>query len=653
MAYSKIINAEFYDISNSFWQLEIEQQAYAGAVTNVEKMGSVPMRFDYGKSAVLPQKAPVFDTRLNFTLESSATLQFDYLFDNNPRKHRVTVKYKGSTYFIGFFVPATYSEPFRPAPFFVSFSATDGLILLKNRDWDVTDRLTELLVIVRCLKETGLTLDITTSISTELITPLALANPLEAVYEPGEQYIEAESTYFDVLEDILKKYGATIKQAAGKWVIQQFNDQANALPVTRTYDSAGVLQSTGTTAAVIAPSGTGVNNNMAILNSSVLRINPAFKEFTINQELVAAENIFRNGDLDETVPNAIGWPVLKDWQSNVTVLQLPHAGGDCAAMLEWRTDNPITANLQLTDPNQPYIKQNAGRIGADNYDNVDRESVILKLDIKYGLSGSTEKILQGDVYAKLKVGSKSAKIDYIDGTAIASWTIGDYVFKVGRPTARSVDNLIFDEFSVEFSPFILQDGYIEIYLYSAINCDEYLLEKLEATVFDSVTLTPIYVDGSKPNTDKKVFTEIDANSPYIPKDIDIIVADLPDLPFAYFTYRNFLQDEAGYPTRKWRYLTPDGLTVEDELLVILAAQVTGLFSQPRLLFQANIVSDILNFCSRISYPGKLGTRVFAMLRGSFEPKKLAWTSVEALEVTIETLPDFDSADLDNVDFDTD
>lgn len=634
MAYNKIIQSGFYDIAADLWTLEIEQKGYSGAVNTVAKMGGVPARFDYGHTTRLPHEKPIFDSRVSFSLESLQTLGFDYLFSNDQKQNKVIVKYKTNVFFVGMLVNDTYYEPFKPAPFFVTFDALDGLMLLKNRLWDISKPISGLKAITKCLQETGLSLNFSTTISTQLIAPQAITNPLESVNVPAAAYCSAELTYFEVLEDILKSYGATIKQINGEWEIKQFNDQAKGGTNRRRYDYNGVyIDSVGNSAA-LTPVGSGINNGFIIKNTSGLKRNPSFKEFKITHDLGGDGNIIRNGDFNDTHGELI--PQADEW-----------GAGNAPALIKTKNNDnyilvPGGLDQSTPDASTPHVTQILG---------MQKPADEMKIRMDWGIlsTGYEYNRFRGAVYFQIKWGNYYGYS--LDGI-IWSWQPEVNYIRIGAKESDVEEHLTFESFEtgLKFSSlFDDSERLVSVSLFCAVDVESGTKSTVLGSVFSRIEISTV----ASTDKNRDILTEIDANSNYTPASMKVYSGDIPAASMEErLVFKNYLTLADGSLTEKWRYVTPDNLTLEDDLLIILAAQVTGLFSKPRLLFQANIVSDTMRFNSLISDPARL-TAVFAVTRASFEPKKLQWDNVEAVELNVETLPDFDSTDFDSADFFTD
>lgn len=142
----------------------------------------------------------------------------------------------------GYLLPDIYSEPYDNVNFFVGFTATDGLDILKTKDFLFYKTGSVIDYIAKCLWETGL--------NQEIYFAPGIENAsydwadIQIFEECFTKYNENTETYdysncYDVLDKLLKAVGATVFQYKGKWFIQGFNRKQNILDTYRVYDSFG------------------------------------------------------------------------------------------------------------------------------------------------------------------------------------------------------------------------------------------------------------------------------------------------------------------------------------------------------------------------------------------------------------------------------
>lgn len=641
--YGSYKTAGFQDLGANIWGLEILRKDYAGAAQAVESVSVPPMTFDFGDSVNFPHAEPIYDARVKFSLVSNSTLEFSPLFDHDPKKHQVKVRVNGAVFFVGLLVGDTYDEPFKRPPFFVQFAAHDGLKLLENRKWTNTGTYSELSIIRQCLRETGLELNINIAISTTLYDPAGTTPPsYEVVTKPCSDYVEKEYSYYDVLKDILLSYGAVLKQAGGEWQLIQYNEQAKKSYTVRKYDYTGSFISSATKSPVINHSGTGIGGTMNILSSSRLKITPAFKNFTIKQLLTAGESFVKNYDFDQAISAGITGILYgaKYWD-NTTEVRIERSARQVGVSFAW-----LQGGIADSKPGSgtKYMHQLIGNLGSfgrapgtDYY--------TLKFSMLYGLMNQSGAQFSGDVYIKMRVGNLYLTVTE-EGYGI--FTQGENYVKIANVNGNSINAPLLDAYELEIRVHPNTTGALEIWLYEPVNCAGVFGEFSSGAIYDKILLTA----DQDAQSEQVIETEINSVSNYEPEAVEIYAADVSDTPFGDTAYNNYLRLADGTPTQLWRYTTFSGLEVTESKLKVLAAQIDQLFKTNRLYMQANITSDILRFDSLVADPARLGGRVFAINRAVFEPKRLAWSGVECLELNGEDIADFDSGDFDSDDFDT-
>lgn len=639
MSYGKRYTAKFYDIGGHMWDLEIYSKDYEGSAENIEKMSATPLTFDYGETRRVPHDRPVYDTRASFALESLSRLQFASLFSTNAKEHQVTIKHKGNIFFNGFLVSGTYAEPYKPAPFFVGFQAVDGLILLKNRVWKISGRMNFADIVNRCLLETGLELNYRVTIETSAFEPgpLPLLSGLiedvyTDVYHGMDYYVLEEYSYYEVLEDILKVYGLQIKQVDNKWHIVQVTEQTGETYAYREFNSAGSLVESGTHNAILNATNGGTNNQINILATSFIKIQPGYKSITVLQKYGTIGNLVKNSNFDESWNVVNNTYEFDDWSSTIELQKFYLDSNPYVMIPGYLTaESPVGAK---------YMRQELGYIPANSK---------LKIQVKWSVMGPQNTELNADVYIKIKIGDWYVYLaTFEDGTQQGIMNFQDTYIKVGTKTARSAANISFSTFEL-FVPDTLVGGIANIYLYQAVNADEAYGHNIDGSVFDSIVVRVAGDEGDKPITELETYKEINATSTYTPSDIEVAMGDGPGLGSDALAYNNIITTEDGAATIQWQYVI-DGNLLRGTLIELLTEQIASLFSRPKLYLQANIVSDILRFNTLVTDVDNIGSRKFMINRASFDAQRLLWNNVELLELDGEPIADFHYPDFDDTDF---
>src|SRR5690606_31081643 len=144
----------------------------------------------------------------------------------------------------GFLLPDIYTEPYKNGSFFVGFTATDGLDVLKTKPFLFYKTGTVIQYIAKCLWETGLHQQIYFAPAIE--NAFYQWENIQIFDECFTKYNENTDTYqysncYDVLSKLLKAVGATVLQHNSKWFVVGFNRKGKSLDSYRVYDPYGVF----------------------------------------------------------------------------------------------------------------------------------------------------------------------------------------------------------------------------------------------------------------------------------------------------------------------------------------------------------------------------------------------------------------------------
>lgn len=154
----------------------------------------------------------------------------------------------------GFLLPDQYSEPYDNVNFFVNFTATDCLGILKDHlfnmlPYDYNE--TVVRIIAMCLKKTNLYQDIYISEafkleSVEWRNVFLSSSNFRGEGELGEQLQDLTDydSCYDVLDKILKALGSTLFNYGGNWYIIGWNKKHLVLDSFKVYDLHGNYKST-------------------------------------------------------------------------------------------------------------------------------------------------------------------------------------------------------------------------------------------------------------------------------------------------------------------------------------------------------------------------------------------------------------------------
>lgn len=211
----------------------------------------------------------IMTSELNFNMLSDGAQDGRYLdlFTGDESRYMVKVEKvagvdaSARSYLLwqGFLLPDQYSEPYENVNFFVNFTATDCLGLLKDHlfnmlPYDYNE--TVVRIIAMCLKKTNLYQDIYISEAFKLesvewrnvfLNSANFRGEAETGVGNVDAYLSDATDYdscYDVLDKILKALGSTLFSYGGKWYIIGWNKKHLVLDSFKVYDFHGNYKST-------------------------------------------------------------------------------------------------------------------------------------------------------------------------------------------------------------------------------------------------------------------------------------------------------------------------------------------------------------------------------------------------------------------------
>lgn len=188
-------------------------------------------------------------TSFEFLIREEVDFEFLEFYTNNPKKYKLefyrgigtgitadnttvtsddtthTVDATGTSILIwsGYINPQQYTCKYAGGNQNIRFQATDGLGLLKNESFTLTGFVSEFDMIRHCLDKIGLQLGYAIAIGIHENNHITDYPPIAQTYKECEVY-DGLSCY-EVIEDILGKYDATITQWNNRWHIIGYKDK--------------------------------------------------------------------------------------------------------------------------------------------------------------------------------------------------------------------------------------------------------------------------------------------------------------------------------------------------------------------------------------------------------------------------------------------
>jgi len=589
MSYGTKYRCEWINHFDQACKLDIQKNGYGGAVTDVY-CDREPIVFNYeGASDFLLD--PIWGTQLVINLKALTNFQFLDLYTNNCREYEVRFYLDNVVKWIGFILPDQYQEEYRCPPYTNSFVATDQLGYLRIFSWDkiYDDTIQYGLKTLRpidalwyILSKTNINLNLREGINVYETRMISGANksPLNQCYFHGIAY--QGLTYYDVLKDLLQKFGAVLRQRNAEWFIfRPIEAHSNFTTRKWNYTFAGYNYNSYASVNLVkdsttAPPDTALADLIRIANGT-MSINPGWKRYTLLQDYKIWTNRLLNGDFTL-------WTAGVPDKWNIHRYLTYQRSGNKIKLLAGIIRKPAITIFQQI--NTLIEKWN--------------------LKIKYNVFVPAGMVLTVYMRGVAEVFNNSAGT----GDMMKSITFDQVI----DSTPYTGFRLITIAFEAPVSTSI--SSYIEI---------------------DDVCLVPMYQDGSNiipyDENSEEIIT-IDERNNYDFGELEIITGDCPTLTGFRDVYRSalFLGFDTVFnlPTDQTAEWTSPEMT--GSLKEILKFSIGTIHKQPQQVISVPVYSKLLDSCSIIKDVDN-ADRLFLIKRGSWSPKYGRW-DVEAHEIAV-------------------
>lgn len=314
MSYNLRYFGEFADYFNDIFRVEIDERNYSGDASEMLMAGETPMELSYPGDE-MDVFRPVYGSQMAISVISETDFQYTNLHTADARKFRVKVFKGGVLYWIGWILPDLFAEPYIAPPYPVKITARCGLGELDSipmpagvpsyGDGDPELKVKSFVnlysAVTHCLRSLNLGVNIKEAVN--IYSTNRGTEPVDTDTTLTDTYINLsmyqDYTMYGFLEDVLKSFCARIYQQDGFWHVIRLKEYSENLRLrTLAVDGSGVLDfdsSKITTFLVGKP-----QQNYIVNDSPEMKINPAWKSFSIERVLKLRDSILRNPDFSET-----------------------------------------------------------------------------------------------------------------------------------------------------------------------------------------------------------------------------------------------------------------------------------------------------------------------------------------------------------------
>ena len=239
---------QYKNIVNDEYRCEIYNKQYFGNATEIKGRATIE------KGSVKDHLEPIRGTGLSLDLEASTELTLEDLYTENEQDFTVRLYKNGKLVFIGFLKPDGIYQSFTRDIWTISLDCIDGLGAISNLSFvqpngvRFVGKMSAIDIIYNCLRRTGISLPINTSINTiyDGITRSPNMDVLTKIKLNSDRFFRADGqntgdgtimSCEEVLKSILDIFCACITQENGEWYIYKPNELfLTDYPLFRKYD---------------------------------------------------------------------------------------------------------------------------------------------------------------------------------------------------------------------------------------------------------------------------------------------------------------------------------------------------------------------------------------------------------------------------------
>ena len=247
MAYATKYSCTFKDVENITWVIYFQEDGFSGSVTTFTA-GRDPVLLKYNGQ---DKYQPIVGSSADITLVYESDI--DNLYTEEDFDIKVLIYRAGFAHWGGYLVPGLYYRQFNSPKHYVTLTAVDGLGKLKDIKFEdgsgdpyfYQDKEIDVIADILGKIDLGFGITETVNIYEDDYDSDPEDSPLQQTYIYPEYYwdeLNDESmSCYDVLGDILKRYGANIRQSQSYWLITRPNSFWQDSVQSRTYTSSGTL----------------------------------------------------------------------------------------------------------------------------------------------------------------------------------------------------------------------------------------------------------------------------------------------------------------------------------------------------------------------------------------------------------------------------
>lgn len=372
-SYSERWRLEFDSKVNTFsYKVSIFERDYAGSVSEV-KGADTPFILKYeGDNEDKFKQIIASKATINLTVETSG--QFEDIFSGDERQFLVKFYIdEGAGYVLewqGYVLQESYEENWQAEPFYISFYATDGLGDLESEQFNGGDVIkgnkSLISILSTCLVPTDLGINIRSAINRFETNhdQTASDDPLAQTY--FDTYFLNGKTCAEVLEELLKTFGARIFQSSAVfWIVSIEDTISSSLPY-RVFNSSGTYQSNSTLSPQIDIEYPGITDTLNWTGIPLMRIKNGYKRVSITHNLGLVNNIFYTGrfheddyDSNTRLFKDIGIDLLQAYGADYGLKEIRNGQSEHCFYIDFTNADTVSLNFPFIYTLSKTVTQNA------------------------------------------------------------------------------------------------------------------------------------------------------------------------------------------------------------------------------------------------------------------------------------------------------
>lgn len=423
MSWAVKYRGEFYDLRGLDWRIDIEEDGYGGAI-NTMKLGGEPLKISYLTPSDDLLMGNIKGSICQMQVVSETAFQYVGLYATSDMAFRVSIYYGTTNLYWRGYLTADYTEQYNDTPYIVTLTACDGLGLLKDIIFDDTDifvsysgyKWFESAFILEILEMIGFTeFKEFCNVYEDRMSNGTGDSPFDQLRIDVNLF---EGRYcYEVLQELLQKYNAIIRQISGVFCIYRPTELSDATVYGRHFTAYDTKSPISITPEQLISRSSGVTNIRSYDGGS-LTMQQGLKKFIAEQDYGYVESWLNNHNFKANTYNGSpgytfdGWDTLGGLGSLRPIsywLLGPDESEGCGIL--------YTAG---TAPASYYAYQEFGSYGLKT-----NNSFALEFDYRLiNLSGSTKTNVP--IYVQIGIGS-SYYLYIIDEYTLGWKTSSDYI----------------------------------------------------------------------------------------------------------------------------------------------------------------------------------------------------------------------------------